>query len=1036
MHLSVLYSSPLGYEEADSKGGTKFKPLQPLSFEKDIDQIKKSLENSKNRANYSIKIATPMNFISSLSKNPYILHFIGHGIKTSHFYKKEDYLVLENDDGSGQLISPAKLKMIIDVCNSKLDTVFLSFCYSESEADVFLRAGANHVICIQRDKKVKDAACIIFSSAFYTALFSEGKTPWESFNIAKQTLNITQSLEGQSALFIMKTKASLTQEHQCKSIVIFNGPNPEKTKATTEIRLEKNIPAPVESFIGRNQDVCMVLRELKDKRLITLTGEPGIGKTAVAKFIANYIKTRKGEFMRNGVMFLNAIYCSSTQMLKHKFVNAFKDSLGQSISRKADKKDTEMLFNEVLEVISKLEFLLIIDDAEDLLRTSKKMLKDFIESLFEASSTIRVLITSKIDMISFLGGINGVKGGSKQLKNLSQMASEKLLSEKAGRNITREEKNKLLKMEPRRVHGGVKNAYQHLFDVILSGHPIAIGLAANIFSTSSLEFLYETLSKSNLMNTLAQGTIGKATINEKIRFSLNLTLRVIKDKDVLIFFNLMGFFPGGTVDLAINDLWPQVKKKKSHIDWKQYFHFLQKASFMTKKKVKVNKEWKEVYFLVPMLKNLAEESRTPKMRKKVHKWVTTYFVDILEDILSQNSTDVMKNEDTLNILWHHEMNIWDCIYRALDIKKYLSIQPNKPSKPSKYLKNEQETPPQTSTKVVTISQEDRAKIEEESGPLDDSDYEMLFEKYKEDEENQKEISEDNIISDIIEHVKSSVIPKRKKKEIKDGNLLRFLTKTSNNSNNMKMVGKKVNFKNVKEAPAEDFMSGLKRNIDKNLKKTVNSKMVDLIKNNKELNSIDKPKEELYRKIAHKIFEAQEEHNLYIGEATATVTTLEGKKVKQVSYDARILILYVSNLVLFSKKTDALNAMEDFGKYFYDKNLWEANLRRLRGLTLMNTKIDLNLNGEAVQEFLEAKLIFEQTECDHGQAQWCAAIGYLIYEYVLHFPGHKIDLLNYAKKKFIEALTFYEHIGHKYGMSYCYDMLHEIKRSLGESANQE
>lgn len=118
-----------------------------------------------------------MNFIAALSKNPYILHFIGHGIKTSHFPKKEDYLVLENDDGSGQLISSAKLKMIIDVCNAKLDTVFLSSCYSESEADVFLNAGANHVICIQRDKKVTDQACISFSSAFYTALFSEGRTP-------------------------------------------------------------------------------------------------------------------------------------------------------------------------------------------------------------------------------------------------------------------------------------------------------------------------------------------------------------------------------------------------------------------------------------------------------------------------------------------------------------------------------------------------------------------------------------------------------------------------------------------------------------------------------------------------------------------------------------------------------------------------------------------------------------------------------------------------------------------------------------------
>lgn len=100
--------------------------MQELSFEKDIDEIIKSVEGNRAKVNYSIKIATPMNFISALSKNPYILHFIGHGIKTSHFYKKEDYLVLENDDGSGQLISSTKLKMIIDVCNSRLDTVFLS----------------------------------------------------------------------------------------------------------------------------------------------------------------------------------------------------------------------------------------------------------------------------------------------------------------------------------------------------------------------------------------------------------------------------------------------------------------------------------------------------------------------------------------------------------------------------------------------------------------------------------------------------------------------------------------------------------------------------------------------------------------------------------------------------------------------------------------------------------------------------------------------------------------------------------------------
>jgi len=63
---------------------------------------------------------------------------------------KEDCLVLENEDGSGQLISSQKLKMILDVCNSKLDVVFLSSWYSENQAEVFLNAGAQHVVCIQK----------------------------------------------------------------------------------------------------------------------------------------------------------------------------------------------------------------------------------------------------------------------------------------------------------------------------------------------------------------------------------------------------------------------------------------------------------------------------------------------------------------------------------------------------------------------------------------------------------------------------------------------------------------------------------------------------------------------------------------------------------------------------------------------------------------------------------------------------------------------------------------------------------------------
>ena len=151
----------------------------------------------------------------------------------------------------------------------------------------------------------------------------------------------------------------------------------------------------------------------------------------------------------------------------------------------------------------------------------------------------------------------------------------------------------------------------------------------------------------------------KATINEKIKYSLNLTLRLIKDKSVLIYFNLMGYFPGGTTASVIDEVWPKVKRKTTSSDWKQYFQFLLKASFMTKKKVKVNNDRLELYTLVPMLKTLAEESRSIQERKKIHRCVTSFIVGVLDSIMNKNSTNKKSNDNLMNELWHHEMNIWD-----------------------------------------------------------------------------------------------------------------------------------------------------------------------------------------------------------------------------------------------------------------------------------------------------------------------------------------------------------------------------------------
>lgn len=85
---------------------------------------------------------------------------------------KDDFLVLENKDGSAELISTKAMKRTVQICKAKIDIVFLSACYSEKQANAFLDAGVSHVIAINKDNSILDESCIVFSKAFYQAYFS------------------------------------------------------------------------------------------------------------------------------------------------------------------------------------------------------------------------------------------------------------------------------------------------------------------------------------------------------------------------------------------------------------------------------------------------------------------------------------------------------------------------------------------------------------------------------------------------------------------------------------------------------------------------------------------------------------------------------------------------------------------------------------------------------------------------------------------------------------------------------------------------
>ena len=72
-----------------------------------------------------------------------------------------------------------------------------------------------------------------------------------------------------------------------------------------------------------------------------------------------------------------------------------------------------------------------------------------------------------------------------------------------------------------------------------------------------------------------------------------------------------------------------------------------------------------------------------------------------------------------------------------------------------------------------------------------------------------------------------------------------------------------------------------------------------------------------------------------------------------------MIFYVTNLILLGKWADAIKTISDFGKYYFDKDLSEANLRKLKGIAMINDgNYTFNDSLAAIKEFLKANIIFQ------------------------------------------------------------------------------
>ena len=115
-----------------------------------------------------------------LSENPKILHISCHGLRIElkqGFYKdkdkieKENCLLFEKENGEGHLMTAKLLNKALKKQLPDLNVIFLAACNSEFAGKIFLKCGAKHVICVKKDKEVRDDVAVEFTDLFYKFLF-------------------------------------------------------------------------------------------------------------------------------------------------------------------------------------------------------------------------------------------------------------------------------------------------------------------------------------------------------------------------------------------------------------------------------------------------------------------------------------------------------------------------------------------------------------------------------------------------------------------------------------------------------------------------------------------------------------------------------------------------------------------------------------------------------------------------------------------------------------------------------------------------
>lgn len=412
--ITVLFSAPLVYKDRHGS----LRPFAKLDFDMERELIMQCLKEASRDIELSFDTATHHRLLAAISKGCSCLHYSGHG--------HEKFLPFEDGSGGPHWFEVNNIRSLIAgrEGGAPFRFVFVSACYSGLAGETFASAGVPHVVCCKQEFELKDTAALAFTRQFYLAL-AVGHTVKESFEQGRKAVRATPNLrdaESETEKFVLLPRDGNHDVPIFDARPLLQWPHAQssrkrKGKAKTALSVfnkmqENPSTSPPQFFLGREVDMYLVLNLVLEKRLVSIVGETGVGRSSLACALCHHINERASTIAQID----HILYVKARQSRKQSRVRALVQKLMKRLveSHMIDPEDAdtgpdvdiESLFDVICQGLRDSKCLIVFDRTE-LLKDSDET-REFpmlLSNLFRETRYVHVLLTGREPLgIPSIGG--------------------------------------------------------------------------------------------------------------------------------------------------------------------------------------------------------------------------------------------------------------------------------------------------------------------------------------------------------------------------------------------------------------------------------------------------------------------------------------------------------------------------------------------------------------------------------------------------------------------------------------------------------